>query len=134
MVGTISNFFTSINLFELQNILVTNSYYDILFPFLLVFALMHTALGKVKIFKNKDGYTSKSVILVISLVISFYAVTFETSPGQTIGKLMMMLFPNISALTMGILSLYIVGSILGKNFFKGLFDKKHSSFVYMAVV
>ena len=132
MVGTITDFLSSINFFELQVSLLQGSFYDLVFPFLLVFALMYTFLGKIKLFQSKNtGEPIKSIIFIISLIVSFYGITFETSPGYSVGKLMMMLFPNISAITIGILTLYIVGSILGKNFFAGVFSKKYSSFVYM---
>jgi len=131
-MSTIGNFLTSINFFELQNTFLENSYYDILFPFLLVFALLYSVLGNIKLFQSKKTKKPyKSAVFIVSLITSFYGISFETSPGYSVGKLMMMLFPNISALTIGILTIYIVGAILGKDFFKGLFSKKHSSWIYM---
>ena len=113
--------------------LFDSKFYDLVFPFLLIYAVISTVLYKVKIFQNKDGKPVKGVVIVISLIISFFGVSFETSPGYTVGNYLMMLFPNISALTVMILGLYVVGSILGKDFFKGIFRKDHSAYMYFTV-
>jgi len=44
----------------------------------------------------------------------------------------MVMFPNISAITIGILTLYLVAAILGRDFFKGLFNKEHGGYMYIA--
>lgn len=132
MVGNISDFLSSLDFQSLILLLFNNNYYSILFPFLLAFALFFTVLSNLNIFKSKKTKKPyKSVITVISLIISFYGVTFETSQGHNVGELLSVLFPNISTITIAILSLYIVGAILGKNFFKGIFRKDHSAYIYM---
>ena len=119
---------------NLLQVFFDNNYYYFLFPFLLLFAILYTILGKVSIFRSKKtGRPIKPVIFVISLVVSFYSVNFEISEGYLIGDLLMMMFPNISALTIGILGLYVAGAVAGKDFFRGLFDKKNSAFIYLAV-
>lgn len=118
---------------EFLDVLFDNSYYEILFPFILAYAVLFTILGKVKIFQNKEGKPIKSVIVIISAVVSFFGVSFETAPGYTVGKYLMMLFPNISALTMGLLGLYVAGSILGKDFFRGVLRKDHTAYLYFGI-
>jgi hypothetical protein len=125
------------NISDLLVVFFDSGYYEFFFPFLLSFALFYAILCHVKIFQHKKGSMQgkpvKSVIIVISFVVSYYAVSFEISEGNTLGSLLMMLFPNISALTIGILSLYIVGAIFAKNFFSGLFDKSNSAILYLLV-
>jgi len=132
-MGEVTDFLRDIDFQNFLQILFDNQYYEILFPFLLAYAILSTILNKVKIFQNKQGKPVRGVIAVISLVISFFGVSFETAPGYTVGKYMMMLFPNISALTILILGLYVVGSMLGKDFFKGVFRKDHSAYMYFVV-
>ncbi len=121
-----------VDFFELRNVLFDQGYFTFVFPFLLVYALIFTVLSYVKIFQNKEGIPFKPILVLISLIFSLVGVTFEISPGYRAGDLLMLLFPNISSLTIGILALYIVGSMLGANFFKGLFRKDISAFVYFA--
>lgn len=133
MVNSLTDSIRDINFFDIFQIFFDKNYYELLFPFLLLYALFYTVLGYVGIFKNKQGQPRKAVIVVISLIIAFYGITFEISTGYTIGTLMMMMFPNISTLTILVLSLYVAGSIFGFDFFSGLFRKDHSAYMYMAV-
>lgn len=134
MTNGISGLLSKINFFDLIKVLYDKSYYEIVFPFLLSYAIFFTILSKIKIFKSKKtGEPIKPIIIIIALIISFFGVTFETAQGYNVGKLLMMMFPNISALTIGILALYIIGAILGKDFFRGVFRKDWDAYVYMAV-
>ena len=134
MVNTISDIFYELDFVQYHRVFLDNSYYEILFPFLLSFAILYTILGKVSLFQNKKTrQPMKPIVFVVSLVVSWFGVGFETSSGYNVGKLLMMMFPNISALTMGILCLYIVGAILGKNFFKEIFSRSHGAYIYFAI-
>ncbi len=134
MVSSISDVISGFDFNELHQIFLDGSYYDLLFPFLLFYALLFTVLGKVSIFQKKDtGEPNKGIIVLISIVVSFFGVSFETGSGMSVGDLIMVMFPDISALTIGILMLYLVGSLLGKNFFNGVFRKDHSAYLYMAI-
>lgn len=134
MINNVGDLFSQLNFFDIHRVLLDNYYYDILFPFLLIFAVTYTALSYPKIFRSKKtDKPIKPIIMMIAISISWFSVSFETSPGYTIGNLMMMLFPNISALTIGILGMYITGAILGKDFLRGLFDKNNSAYVYYAL-
>jgi uncharacterized membrane protein YfcA len=136
-MSKLTDYIRDTNIGELLTVLFDSNYYEILFPFLLSFALFYTVLGNVKIFKykkgKKQGEPIKPVIFIISVIVSYYGISFEMPGGNSIGNLLMMLFPNISALTIGILGLYIVGSIFAKNFFSGLFDPKNSSFIFLTI-
>lgn len=133
MAGSLTDVIRDINFFDLFRIFYENNYYELVFPFLLVYALFFTVLGYLGIFKNKEGQPRKAVIVITSLIIAFYSVTFQISEGFTIGTLMMMMFPNISSLTILVLGLYVTGSILGLDFFSGLFRKDHSAYLYLVV-
>jgi hypothetical protein len=127
----ISDFFQSLNFFELFDILKSN-YAPNLFPFLIVFAVLYTVISNISLFK-KGNIVKKSVVFIISFIIAFYGTTFELSPGYSISTLLQMIFPNVSSLTIGILSLYILGAILGKNFLNGLFNPKMSSIMKLLI-
>lgn len=133
MVKGFLDFFQTIDFIEIQNTIQNSGAYDYIFPYLLVYALLVTILPYAKIFQNKQNKPRKSIITVLSLIISFYSISFEISQGQTIGMLMMNLFPNISALTIGIVTLYIIGAILGVDVFKGLFRKDVSAQIYLGL-
>lgn len=136
-MSELTNRISDLDFYELHRVFLDSDFYQILFPFLITYCLFYTVLGKIKFFQYKKSKNFaqpiKPVIVILSLVISFYSVTFKINDNATLGELLMMMFPNISALTIGILSLYVVGSILGKNFFKGVFRKDHSAYLFMAV-
>ncbi len=128
------DYISDFNFIELLDTFLDNGFYEYLFPFLLVFAVLYSVLSNVGIFRSKrTGETIKSVVFIISLAVSYYGVSFKLQGGYSLGELLMMMFPNISALTMLVLVMYVVGAILGKNIFKGVFSKKPSSFLYMTI-
>jgi hypothetical protein len=132
-IDSFNDLFLELNFYEYHKILLDNNYYELLFPFLLVYALLHAALPALKFFRNKKtGQPYNSLIIIISATVALFGVSFEVSEGETIGSLMMVLFPNISAITIGILMLYLVGSMLNKNFFRDLFRKDISSYAMFA--
>ena len=132
-MNPISDAISNINFFDGMDILRDSQFFDILFPFFLVYALLVTVLPRVKIFQNKSGEPMKSIIIVISFIVTFFGVSFKLPSGYSVGDLMMMLFPNISSLTIAILMLYIVGAILGVDVFKGLFKKDQSAYLFFIV-
>lgn len=131
-MASVGDFFSSIDFFQIQTTFEDVGLYDYLFPYLLVYSLLVLIFPYAKIFQNKQGKANKPVIVLLSLIISFYGVSFEISQGQTIGMLLMTLFPNISALTILLLCCYVVGSMLGFDFLKGLFRKDFSAYLYYA--
>ena len=119
-----------LNLMEFFQFLGDYGWIQILFPFLLVYALVFTITAKVGIIKKKKG-----VRMLVALVIGFFSVTFPignttscdsplqdagfnfSSPmfgnGCTLGDYMALLFPGVSVFSLMVLGLYIVCSILG---------------------
>ena len=114
--------------------LLSGQFYDYLFPFLLIYAMFYTVLSseKISLFRNKS-ILNKAAVFTISISVSLFSIYFELPSGYTIGKLLMLLFPNISTITIVILTLYIVGAMMGKNFFNGAFDKRKSAFGVLAI-
>ena len=124
----IINAISNASLVDILKVLIDADYFEILFPFLLLFSLYFHVLQK---FLGKRGSKlfSKSASTIIAIIVSFYSVAFEFPSGYSIANLMMMLFPNISVISIGILSLYVIGSILGFDFFKNMFRKDLSAYL-----
>ena len=119
-----------LNLIEFFQFLGDYGWIQILFPFLLVYALIFTITAKVDIIKKKKG-----VRMLVALVVGFFSVTFPignttscesplqdagfsfSSPmfgnGCTLGDYMALLFPGVSVFSLMVLGLYIVFSMLG---------------------
>lgn len=134
-IRSLTNLFGSFDPREFLLMLLNSEFYDILFPFLLIFAVMYTVLtsDKIKIFKTKSDGLNKAGAFIVTLAISLFSVYYETSPGMTIGTLLMMMFPSISTLTILTLTLYILGALFGKNFFKGFYDKEKSAYLHFII-
>jgi len=138
VVSSIADVFRELNWYEVHKLFLDSSYYEFLFPFLLAYAVFYTALCQIKLFQHgknskNPGAPIKPVIVILAFVVSFYGVSFKLRDGSSIGELLMMMFPNISALTIGLLGAYVVGTMLGKNVFKGLFRKDQSAYLYIGV-
>lgn len=97
-------------------------WYEFVFPFLLVYAVVFTVLNQVDLFQDK-----KPVKVIIALVFSLFAIAFPVTGeggdcgsgcGQTLGDLMMSLFPGVTAFAIGILALYIVAAMLNIDLMK----------------
>ncbi len=117
----------------LENLL-SGQFYDYLFPFLLIYAMFYTVLSseKISLFRG-NGILNKAAVFTISITVSLFSIYFQLPSGYTIGKLLMILFPNISTITIVVLTLYIIGAMMGKNFFKGAFDKRKSAFGVLTI-
>lgn len=122
-MASISEFLTDVDFRGIFLDLEQYGWFHYVFPFMLVYAIVFTILGKVKIFEDK-----KPVKIIVAVVFGLFAVAFPISDnhncghynsfggsyaGCTIGDLMMNLFPVTSALTIGILALYIIAAMLG---------------------
>lgn len=94
--------------------LEAGGWFEYVFPFMLVYAIIYTILNYVEIFEDK-----KPVKVIIALVVSLFAVAFPIAEsGESLGDLMMQLFPGVTAFSMGILALYIVVGMLGVDLSK----------------
>lgn len=132
MVDSVSSFVSAFNFFEIHKYFLDQDFYKYVFPFLLVYAILVATLPYVRIFQLKNGKPIMPVIMVVSVVISIFGVSFPFPSGFTIGDLLIMMFPNISAFTIGVLSIYIVGALLGFDFLKG-FGRTGSANIYFAL-
>ena len=124
-MSVILDFFRDIGFDRLIHALYDGGWFTIIFPFLLVYAIVFTILTKAKI----QALDNKPTIIIIALVFSLFAVTFPITGnpgafcvtsnsivnpcGSTLGYLMASLFPGVSAFAIVILSLYIVAAMLG---------------------
>jgi hypothetical protein len=123
-----SDFLRDLNFYDVFDVMLNEDYFTIIFPFLLIYAILYTVFSRLSIFKNKKtNKPNKPVAIILALIVTLFAVVFEISPGYTISRLIAEMFPNISAIGIGIVILYILGGLFGKNFFKGLFSKSQSS-------
>jgi len=134
-IRSITNLFDEFSPRDFLETLINSDYYDIVFPFLLIFALLYTVLSseKIKLFRSNSNTLNKAGAFIVALSISFFSVYYETSPGMTIGTLLMMMFPSISTLTILTLTLYILGALFGRNIFKDYFNKDHAAYIYFTI-
>ena len=108
-MGEVSDFFADIQFEDVIDGLIDGGWYDFLFPFLLVYAIVFTILNKADIFSG-----NKAVRVLIAAIFGLFAVAFPISDeGYTLGEFMMVLFPGVTAFTIGVLALYIVTAMLG---------------------
>jgi len=140
----INDFFRDIRFDELISDLYQGGWYQFVFPFMLVYAVVFTILNKVTLFEDK-----KPVKVIIALVFALFAIAFpitgdsqtcgvsvsiNTQYGcETLGDLMMVLFPGVTAFSIGILGLYIVAAMLGVDLmvFFGNNDKDNNILKYI---
>lgn len=108
-MGTLTDILSDVDFYSFIRDLDNYGWFQYVFPFMLVYAVVLTILDKVTIFDGK-----KSVRVIIALVFGLFSVAFEISDtGATLGDLMITLFPGVTAFSMGILALYIVIAMLG---------------------
>lgn len=139
-MGTISDMLTSMDFANFIYTLQQGGWFDFVFPFMLVYAVVFTILNNVELFKDK-----KPVKVIIALVFALFAIAFPITDntscgfvgnnyqtgvvsGCTLGSLMMTLFPGVTAFSFGVLALYIVIAMLGVDLteFFGKGDNKNN--------
>ena len=125
-MGVLTDRLSDLDFQNFLGALFDGGWFDFVFPFLLVYAVVFTILEKVHIFENK-----KSVRIIIALIFAIFAISFPITGDlnscsipnygqgyysggcETLGSMMMILFPGVSVFAIGILSLYIVVAMLG---------------------
>jgi len=144
-MAVLSNFFANIRFDEFIYALYQGGWYQFVFPFMLVYAIVFTILNKVDLFEEK-----KSVKVIIALVFALFAIAFPITGDaqscgisvstysnygcETLGDLMMTLFPGVTAFSIGILSLYIIAAMLGVDLMKFFVDNKKDNFIRYILV
>ncbi len=142
-MGEVSDFFADIDFAEFIEALYDGGWFQIVFPFMLVYAVVFTILNQVDIFEKR-----KPVKVIVALVFAFFAVSFPIAEGPlncgfsgdgaggdtlyggiTLGDFMTCLFPGVTAFTMGVLALYIVAAMLGVDLVRFFGDNKKDQFI-----
>ena len=102
-----------------------------IFPLLLVYALLFTILEKVELFRGK-----KPIKVIISFIMAFFAATFSIPLGSDpmLGTLMRHIFPGVTAFSIAILALYIVGAMLGVDITKFFGDGEDNNKYIMYIL
>ncbi len=108
MASGLSDLLRDIDFQDFFRDLDSYGWFEYVFPFLLVYAVVFTILNQVKLFEDK-----KPVKVIIAMVFGLFSVAFPVSDYGTLGDLLSLLFPKVTAVTMGILGLYIVAAMLG---------------------
>ena len=129
--------------------LLSNGWIQILFPFLLTYAIVFSVSQSISFMENRKG-----VRVLVSVILSFFAVTFPvgdagtcdsplqsststskfTNPmfntgGCTLGDYMSLLFPGVTIFSMMILGIYIIAQLLGVDLAKMFSKKEKKSFI-----
>lgn len=120
-MGFLSDKLSQLDFSELLQVFYTQGWFQFVFPFLLMYAIVFTILNQTNLFKRK------AIRVMIALIFSLFAIAFPvtgsgefcatnsmgTSCGNTLGHLMMSLFPGVGMIAIIILCLYIVAGLLG---------------------
>ena len=127
-MGSVSDFLSEVDFGDLFRDLEFYGWFHIVFPLMLVYAVVFTILNNVEVFRDR-----KPVKVIIALIFGLFAVAFPISDadscgihnssyriadGCTLGDLMISLFPGVTAFSIGILALYIVAGMLGVDLTK----------------
>jgi hypothetical protein len=143
-MGTLTEELASIDFIDFFDALYDGGWFEYVFPFMLVYAIVLTILNNVPMFKDK-----KPVRVIISLVVSIFAIAFPIngdfascginsgtsyySGCETLGSLMMSLFPGVTAFSMAILALYIVAAMLNVDLMEFFGDEKQNKILKYAL-
>lgn len=133
-MGVVTDYLKDIKFQNIIDLFLETKMYDYLFPFLLFYAILYTVLQKVKIFQ-KDGAPMKSVIVIISFIISLIGVIFPINDkDQTVSDFLMVFFPHISTITILMLSLFLIATLMNKNFLDFFSEHRTNSYSHMALL
>ena len=111
----------SIGFREFLDSLIRGGWVEFFFPFLLIYAIVLTIMNRVEVFKG-----NKATRVIIALVFALFSVSFPISQTCnintsvhlgycTLGSYMSALFPGVSLFAIGILCLYIIAALLGRD-------------------
>lgn len=143
-MGTFTDLIGNVDIVSLIEVLITGGWVQVVFPFLLIYAIVFTSLNNIDLFNKK-----KSIVVLVSLIISFFGIAFpignscETpfasnildgswssyANGCTLADYMAILFPGVTLLGVIILCIIILAGLVGFDLEK-LFkkDEEFSSF------
>ncbi len=140
-MSEILDLISKVNFYDIINLFIDTNMYKYLFPFLLFYATLYSILPQIKIFrrkvKNNPDKTEpiKPIIIVVSFIVSLISVVFPVNDkGETLADFLMVFFPNVSTLTIGILCLFLVSTLLGKNFLDFFSNYTLNSYSHMVLL
>lgn len=133
-MGVVTDYLKDIKFQDLIDIFLETQMYEYLFPFLLFYAILYTVLQKIKIFQ-KDKKPIKSVIVVVSFIVSLIGVIYPINDeNQKLSDFLMVFFPHISTLTILMLSLFLIATLMNKNFLDFFSEHRANSYSHMAIL
>ncbi|MFP4402513.1 MAG: hypothetical protein ACLFPL_04765 [Candidatus Nanoarchaeia archaeon] len=136
MASPVLDAISSVDFYRFINSLVDGGWVEFFFPFLLIYAIVLTIMNRVEVFKD-----NKATRIIISLVFALFSVSFPVSQTCnidvtlslgycTLGAYMTALFPGVSLFAIGILCLYIIAALLGRDLTEFL-GKDNPTVVYV---
>ena len=125
-----------VDFYYITNLIFSTSAHTYIFPFLLLYGLVFTILSsdKITIFRNKNGVLMKKVVIIISFIFASFGSVIEIGEGKNLASFMEILFPNVTTIGLLILALYLVGSSLGYDFFRGIYRKDTTAYIIIFFV
>ena len=118
MAGPIEDFLRDVRFENFFDTMISAGWFKYFFPFLLMYAITLTILEKISIFQDEENKNKKPIRVIIAFVFSITTVAFPVNnEGYTFGDLINSLFPGVGIFAMGILGLYIIAAMMGKDLF-----------------
>ena len=119
--------------------LIDGGWVEFFFPFLLIYAIVLTVMNRAEVFKG-----NKATRVIIALVFALFSVVFPVTDTCdvdikkhlgycTLGTYMSALFPGVSLFAIGVLCLYIVAALLGKDLTQFMGDSPYVLWVLGAL-
>jgi len=110
-----------VNFEGLIDALIGGGWVEFFFPFLLIYAIVLTIMNRAEVFKG-----NKATRVIIALVFALFSTIFPVSETCdvdvvkhmgycTLGTYMSAMFPGVSMFAIGVLCLYIIAALLGKD-------------------
>jgi hypothetical protein len=121
MASPILDAISSVDFYSFIYSLIDGGWIEFFFPFLLIYAIVLTIMNRAEVFKG-----NKATRVIIALVFALFSVSFPISRTCnldvtlslgycTLGSYMTALFPGVSLFAIGVLCLYIIAALLGKD-------------------
>lgn len=139
-MASLTDEIADIDFADIISSLQEGGWFEFVFPFMLVYAIVLTILNNVDLFKDK-----KPVRVIIALVFALFSIAFPITGNfqdcglnrgtgsygdcETLGGLLMSLFPGITAFSMGVLALYVVVAMLGIDLMDFFGDKSNNEYL-----
>lgn len=126
-MSTVSDWFRDFDAYgDIIRPLIDGGWLEFVFPFLLVYALVYTISGQIAVLSNK------ALRVILSLCFGLFAIAFPINDaGTTLGEMMSVLFPGVTAISVVILSVYILLALFGFDMADFFHDAKYQWVKYI---